>query len=570
MSGSPGLAVDSVGNLYIGDGTRLRKVTNGIITTIAGNGTPGTNGAGGPAILAQLTQIAGVALDSVGNIYVSDNGRICKISNGIITTVVGKDVYYYNADGTPINGPVYGAAQMTVDSVGSLYFADVLNNRIMKMSNGMVTTLAGSGTAGFSGDGGPAISAQLNHPYGVALDPAGNIYVADLSNHRIRKVSSGIITTIAGNGSMSSSGDDGPAAEAGVFIALRLSLDAKGNVYLAGSVDNHVRILRPAGSSCAYSVSPITVNAPAAGGSFNVSVQTTPSCGWAVFGLPDWIASSASSSGANLATVALSIAPNSGLERTTEISIAGTLARATQSSPPPVIQVGGILNAASSAAGVPIAAGSLAKPPYGQFFLDGLKTASNIPLPWSLAGLSLEFSDGLEAPPYAVTGLQANFQVPWELSRRSQASLSVVVNGQTSAAVTMNLSPFAPGIFSINGQGTGQGAILDSLYRLVDSANPAQRGSAIQIFCTGLGAVSNQPVSGASAPSEPLASTITVPTVMIGGAPAKVLFSGLTPVAVGLYQVNALVPSDSTRGAGVPVTISMGSSVSNTVTIAVQ
>jgi len=227
------------------------------------------------------------------------------------------------------------------------------------------------------------------------------------------------------------------------------------------------------------------------------------------------------------------------------------------------------LNAASSATESPVAAGSLATV-YGQFFLDGLQTASGTPLPHSLGGLALQFGSGLEAPMYAVTGQQANFQVPWELEGQSQASLSVVVNSQTSAAVTMSLAPFAPGIFSINGQGTGQGAVLDTLNRLVDSSAPAPRGSAIQIFCTGLGAVSNQPASGSPAPSVPLASTITLPTVVIGGASATVLFAGLTPGAVGLYQVNALVPADSTQGPAVPVAIGMGSSQSNTVTIAVQ
>jgi uncharacterized protein (TIGR03437 family) len=112
--------------------------------------------------------------------------------------------------------------------------------------------------------------------------------------------------------------------------------------------------------------------------------------------------------------------------------------------------------------------------------------------------------------------------------------------------------------------------VLDSLYRLVDSSNPATAGSAIQIFCTGLGLVSNQPASGSPSPSEPLAATAALPTVTIGGAAATVLFSGLTPGEVGLYQVNALVPAGSTRGVSVPVVISMGSVASNTATIAVH
>ena len=175
------------------------------------------------------------------------------------------------------------------------------------------------------------------------------------------------------------------------------------------------------------------------------------------------------------------------------------------------------------------------------------------------------------APLFAVSAGQINFQVPWELAGQTQTSLSASYNDQISGAENMNLAQFAPGIFSMNSNGSGQGAILDSSYRLVDPSNPAIAGTTIiQIYCTGLGAVDNQPETGAPALSDPLSRTTTTPTVMIGGAPSLVLFSGLAPGSVGEYQVNALVPAAVPKGTAIPVVIAVRGTTSNTVTIAVQ
>jgi uncharacterized protein (TIGR03437 family) len=160
--------------------------------------------------------------------------------------------------------------------------------------------------------------------------------------------------------------------------------------------------------------------------------------------------------------------------------------------------------------------------------------------------------------------------VPWELSGQSQSTLAATLNNVAGPAQTVNLAPFAPAIFSTNAEGSGQGAILDTSYRLVDSANPATAGSSVVlIYCTGLGAVTNQPATGSPGPSNPLAWS-TTPTVMIGGVSADVSFSGLAPGYVGLYQVNAQVPAGSATGPAVPVVISIGGVGSNTVTMAVQ
>jgi uncharacterized protein (TIGR03437 family) len=172
------------------------------------------------------------------------------------------------------------------------------------------------------------------------------------------------------------------------------------------------------------------------------------------------------------------------------------------------------------------------------------------------------------APLSFVSSQQANIQVPWELSGQTQ--LSVLLHNQGGPPQTVTFTPFAPGIFTMNAMGTGQGAILDSNYDLVDSSNPTTAGNTLQIFCTGLGAVSNPPQDGSPAPSSPPSTTLTMPTVTIGSGGAAVLFSGLAPGFIGLYQVNVEVQVGVVKGNAVPVVISIGGVSSNTVTIAVD
>ena len=237
----------------------------------------------------------------------------------------------------------------------------------------------------------------------------------------------------------------------------------------------------------------------------------------------------------------------------------------------PSINVGGVVNAATLAPG-PLVPGSIATV-YGSFPTATPAAAAGSPLPTRLAGLSIQFGNGLLAPLFSASGNQVNFQVPWEMSGQYAPSISATLNGAQGFGQTVSLALVGPGIFSTNSQGTGQGAILDPTYRLVDVTNPASEGSVVQIYCTGLGPVTNQPASGAPALSDPLSTTQYPVTVTIGGAPAFVLFAGLTPGAVGLYQVNARVPSGASKGAAVPVEILItlvGTARSNTVTMAIQ
>lgn len=249
-----GVAVNASGELYIADSYnhRIRKVAaNGIITTVAGTGSPGYSGDGGPATSAQINNINNVAVDGEGNLYIADysNYRIRKVSaNGIIATIAGTGAQGYSGDrGPAVNAQVSTLWGLTVDAGGNLYMADYLNHRIRKITaNGTITTVAGTGVYGFLGDGGPATSANLAYPTGVAVDLAGNLYIVDGDNYLIRKVATnGIISTIAGNGAAGYSGDGGRATSAQLGTTWGMVADAAGNVYLSDSGNNAIRVLKP-------------------------------------------------------------------------------------------------------------------------------------------------------------------------------------------------------------------------------------------------------------------------------------------------------------------------------------
>jgi trimeric autotransporter adhesin len=269
LNGPSSVAVDSAGNLYISDANnnRVRKVSNGVITTVAGNGAPGFSGDNGPATSAELEVPYGVAVDSVGNLYIADtnNYRIRKVSNGGITTVAGNGTLGFSGDGGPATNAELGQPWgIAVDSAGSLYIADANNLRIRKVSGGVITTIVGNGTLGFSGDGGPATSAELDAPWGVALDSTGNLYIADWMSNSVRKVSNGVINTVAGNGALGFSGDNGPATSAEFHHPRGVAVDSAGNLYIAdGSNGRLRRVSNGVITTVAGGGSPVGLDGPA-------------------------------------------------------------------------------------------------------------------------------------------------------------------------------------------------------------------------------------------------------------------------------------------------------------------
>lgn len=245
--------------------------------------------------------------------------------------------------------------------------------------------------------------------------------------------------------------------------------------------------------------------------------------------------------------------------------------------PAPAINPGGVVNSASFA-GTAVAPGSIASV-FGTSLAAATALAGALPLPTTLGGATLRFNDTLPVPKFFASPTQMNIQVPWELAGQTEALLTDTVGGATSTAQRVRLATFAPGIFTTTQTGSGQGAILIAATLEVAapagsipgySGRPARRGEFILIFCTGLGPVTNQPATGAPAPSDPLAATLTVPNVTVGGVSATVSFSGLAPGFVGLYQVNVQVPTNAPADTAVPVILRIGGVTSNTATMAIE
>ena len=253
-----GIAFDSSGNLYIADHVnhRIRKVdTSGIITTIAGNGTLGYLGDSAAATSAELDSPCGVAVDSSGNVYIADtlNHVIRKVAGGTITTFAGDHTLgsgYAGDTAAATSAQLDSPVGIVVDSKGNVWIADSGNNVIREVTtDGNINTIVGNSYADYGGDGGPAVASSLNHPLGLALDAAGDLFIADQLNQRIRKVAAtngviattSIITTVAGNGIFGSKGSGDLAVNAGLLDPSWVAVDSAGNLFITDLVNNIVR-----------------------------------------------------------------------------------------------------------------------------------------------------------------------------------------------------------------------------------------------------------------------------------------------------------------------------------------
>jgi len=245
-----GIAADKHGNVYISDASYgvIRKVnTVGIISTFAGSGVQGNSGNGGPALSAKLDGVYGMAVDTAGNVYVADGkSNVVRMINaaGIITTVAGNDTAGFAGDNFPatdarLDSPYAVAA----DRRGNLYISDMKNNVIRKVdAAGIITTYAGTGAHGYSGNGGPAVLADLDRPAGIAVDTIGNLYIADADNDVIRKVDTfGVITTVAGNGTPGFGGDLNTVDGANLHTPFGVAVDRYGSLYIADANNQRVR-----------------------------------------------------------------------------------------------------------------------------------------------------------------------------------------------------------------------------------------------------------------------------------------------------------------------------------------
>jgi uncharacterized protein (TIGR03437 family) len=601
-----GVAVDSAGNLYIADSLncRIRKVaSSGSISTYAGNGTLSYSGDGGAAIQAQLNNPQGVAADSSGNLYVADtlNNVVRKVSpNGTISNFAGNGGAGSSGDGSAAtSAQLHGPEGLTVDAAGNLFIADTLNAKVRKVSaaSGVITTVAGSGTPGSGGDGSAAASAQLNLPIGVAVDAAGNVYIADFGNSRVRKVSASgaTIGTVAGNGSTGYSGDGGPAAKAQLNGPQGVAVDAAGNLYIADTENNAIREVTPAGliatvagnglagysgdggqATSAQVGNPVGVTVDAAGDIFTLDAsnrvrQVYPN------GLIATIAGNGSlgyTGDGGLATQAqfnspsaIALGNNGNLYVADEANNAVRLLQYAGNG----LGIGAVTNAASSISG-PVAPGEvvvlygsgLGPAQLTQYRLDPTSGLVGT----SLAGTSVIFG-GTPAPVLYTSATQIGAVVPYSVAG-SNVQVFVQYQGATSAPVTVPVAAVAPALFTADSSGKGQAAASNQDGTVNGPAHPAKVGSYISLWLTGAGQTNPAGVDGQPG-AAPLPQPVAAVAVTIGGQFVTPQYAGQAPNAVaGVMQINAQIPSGTQAGNAVPVVVQVGSvSTQAGVTVAV-
>jgi len=530
LNGPIGVAVDASENIYIADAVnqRIRRVSRGTISTLAGNGTNSYAGDGGAATSAEMSSPTGVAVDSFGNVYIGDSGNnvVRMVTSGTISTAVGNVCTStttipcgagQGGDGGPataaqLNYPL-GVA---VDSAGNLYIADSNNNVIREVSGGIISTVS--------------FTLRLNHPVDVAVDSARNLYIADLNNSRIVKVTAaGISTVFAGNGTSGFSGDGGPASKAELSFPTGVAVDGAGNVYIADTDNQRIRKVGPDGN-------------------------ITTIAGTGQYGYTDGLASAATFASPG----GIAVDPAGALY----IADTGNNVIRHLEPPAPVLSTSGVVNAASYVSG--ISPGALASI-FGTNFLASTASATGLPLSSSLSGVQVSVGGQL-APILYVNPTQVNFQVPWETGTGT-TTISLNRNGVLSNTVTVPVLAAAPGLFLAS---SGAAVVQNSDYSLNQPSNPAAAGSTVFAYFTGTGPISGTVADGYPTPSSPFFQVPQLSvTATIGSTSAQVSFAGLSPGFVGLGQANIVIPLGIAPGM-YTLTITIDGQTSNSGTISVQ
>jgi uncharacterized protein (TIGR03437 family) len=590
-----GLAVDASGNIFIADDLNglVRKVSpGGIITTVAGNGIGGFSGDGGPATSASLENVFGVSVDASGNLFIADyyNNRIRKVStSGVISTVAGSGTFGFGTGGFAGDGGPATSAMLknpggvVVDAAGNLFIADYGNNRIRKVSaGGIITTVAGNGTAGFSGDGGPATAARLNGPQSIAVDGSGNLFFAEYFNNRVRKVSAGgIITTVAGSGNYGSYGDGGPAIAAALYIPQGVAVDSSGNLFIADSDNNRIREV--AVSPLSLSVSSGTLYFSSRSG--YATTQSQPLQIGGTVGAA-WQATASTFTGGSW----LSVSPGTGQipgsltvaldpSNLATGSYQGIITIQSAGATPPSITISVMLQVyyvppyayqvVSSASsyvsgqnGFGIAQGSL-------FAVQGyaigpatLQQTSSFPIPLTLAGTSIQInmSGGTYNAPMVSASDSQDVAILPSAVPAGDGTLVVAYNGYAADPIPIHVVKSGFGIFTVTGNGAGVGIVQDVNQRQLTFAQPASAGDTVTLSGTGLGPVNGDEAAG------PLPGNLFKPEVFVGNRAATVQYAGRSDCCAGKDQVSFQIPSD-VQGCFVPLVVRTTGLVSNFVSL---
>jgi uncharacterized protein (TIGR03437 family) len=559
LSFPAGITFDRAGNLYFADtfNSRIRKVDkNGIITTFAGTGDFGFSGDGGVATKALVNRPYGVAFDQAGNLYIADtyNDLIRKVtaSSGLISTI-GGFMEGFGGDGAPASTASFDTPTAVVfDAAGNLYIADTLNNRVREVTtDGNIHTIAGDGNAADFGDGGPATSASLNRPTGLALDGAGNLYIADSASHRIRKVTpDGTITTIAGNGNAGFQGDGGPATQASLFYPKGMVVDvSSGNLYIADYLNSRIRVVTPDGN----------INTVAGNGAFDYYGDGGPATS-AALKFP-WSLTVDAAGNVYVTDDANSIIR--------KLTLVPPLVSAVPKAAPQINASGGVVSDSAFGGFSAVAPGSWIE-------IHGSNLATHArdwtvadfngaQAPTSLDGTSVSIG-GHPAFLSYISPTQINAQVPSGVGLGAQDVLVTTAAG-TSNPQTVAVNQIQPGLLApptlkIGGKQYTEALFTDGASFVLPAgampsgiARAARPGDTIILYGVGFGAVTPDPGTGNIVQSD---NRLIFPfQAFFGGVPAAVSYAGLAPGMIGLYQFNVVVPN-TVPGDAVPLTFSVG------------
>jgi trimeric autotransporter adhesin len=537
LSNPLAVAVDAQGDYFISDYQNhvIREVVaaTGNIITVAGNGTPGFSGDGGQATSAQFSVAHSLAVDSAGNLYIADgpNGRVRVVNSaGIISTFAGNGSYGWTGDGgLAVNAALFFPVGVTVDSIGNVFIADSGNAtvRMVSAATGIISTVAGYGVIGygnFPGDGGPAVQNLLGFPYAVTVDESGNVYFADVGTSSIRKVGrNGNISTIASNVSTAS-----------------LTTDPAGNLYYADYRNNVIDKLLPDGTVVAIAGTGIPGYAgdagPGAVAQFNqpygIAIDSSANIYVADYG-NDVIR--------KLSPVAAPAA----------IVVNGASDLYIPAAPGEVVSVFGTNIGFSSQANAQANPNGI----FATQFVGTIVTFNGIPAPILSSG-----------PTYV------SVVVPYALNGATAANVVVTQNGKTTGTAAIPVAAVSPGIFTGVSTGIPGGlAVLNADGTVNSATNGAAESSTITLFVTGEGQTSpggiDGLVNGASNTPTPLLPV----TATVGGNAATVTSAAEAPGQVaGVLQVNVTLPSSVTTSNAVVVQVQVGTTMSQPISIAVK
>ncbi len=570
--------VDSKNNIYIADSytyvVNMVTASTGIVTILGGDGTPGTAGDVEAATSANITDVHGIAVDSSGNVYISDTSscRIRRIDNPAtntlpnISTFVGQSSFNNTASapycGVGSTSPLTSPGALVFDAKGNLYVTDRGSNTVRVVSSaGAVTTFAGTlNSYGYSGDGGPASKAVLAYPVSLAIDAAGNIYIGDEGNSNIRKVdTSGNITTVA----------TGVSAQS-------LGVDTAGNLYFVDGVSSAVKKIVPGGGVVVIAGNGLP--GYSGDGTYNGTIYTGSQASQAQLNQPEGLAFGPDGS--------LYVADTNNQVIRRLVVVPGSV---------------GVQDAASEVPGSNLLPGDISPGEILTLFGSGLGPStlteftlgSNGFFPTQIAGTSVTFN-GVPAPLiYTSSGLVA-VVAPYEIATSATATCvfaatapaatacaNIVLTYQapgtnviTKLTASMPVTTATPALFTANTSGSGPAAALNQNSTVNSAANPASRGSTIVLYATGAGYMTNA-VDGQPAPTTCGIACLPTPqgtvTVKIGNQFVTPSYAGAAPSLIGgVMQVNAPIPSSIIPGAVLVEVLVNGYPSQPGVTIAVQ